>query len=307
MSAGWVAGNVRAKAMLNRRVGVTRARELASAESLSAAQQLLSDTSYRRDVLVGQTLPESEYGLNANLLWQLRVLAGWQPPTGAGVIRMLAGGFEVANICAHARALAGGETERAYVLGGLSLVWPRIAATTSLAELRSALAASPWGDPIADTPADIATAVNLAWARRVAAGAPDAANWARAAVALMLARTLLVDRKPLPPSVADHAVRLLGTGCGNAADLPELAACVPADARWALHGVTSTDELWRAEFGWWAHVEQDAQVLLSHSRFDAAAPIATVALLAADVWRVRAALQLAAAGGAGLEVYDALV
>jgi len=307
MSAGWVAGNVRAKAMLNRRIGPARARELAMCTSLGQAQQGLADSSYRRDVLAGQTLEESEFGLLANLLWQLRVLAGWQPPTGAGTVRLLAGGFEVANICAQARMVSGLAVQPLFTLGGLGLAWSRLQVVTSRADLRAALAASPWGDPDSDAPADIAIGVQLAWAHRVAAGAPEAAGWASGGAALAVARRLLVERRGLTEAAQRQARRLLGDTALTATEVESFAAALPVNARWALSGVTSIDDLWRAEFEWWHHVERDALVLLNSSQFDSAAPIAAIALLAVDVWRARAALHIAAAGGAPLEVYDALV
>jgi hypothetical protein len=293
--------------MLSRRIGTARARGLAASSSLGEAQHALTDSSYRRDVLVGQTLAESEYGLAANLLWQLRVLAGWQPPTAAGSIRILAGGFEVANICAHDSMLSGAASEPLFHLGGLGLAWSRLRATTSRAELRSALARSAWGDPGGDAPADIAIGVQLAWAHRVAGGTPGAREWALGGAALLVARRLLLERQPLTAAAGGNAARLLGATGLTARNTPAFVAALPVGARWALSGVASTEDLWRAEFGWWSQVERDGLSLLTRSQFDAAAPIGAIALLAADVWRCRAALQLAAGGGAAMEVYDALV
>ena len=48
MSAEWVAGNVRAKALLNRRLGGGRARAVAAMGSLEAAQQALVVSPYSR-------------------------------------------------------------------------------------------------------------------------------------------------------------------------------------------------------------------------------------------------------------------
>ena len=64
--------------------------------------------------------------------------------------------------------------------------------------------------------------------------------------------------------------------------------------------------LWRAEAGWWRRVEQDGFALLHRGRFDAAPLIGAAAVLAADAWRVRAALEIAARGGMPLEVFDAV-
>ncbi|MEU7141643.1 hypothetical protein ABZ942_19470 [Nocardia sp. NPDC046473] len=307
MSAQWVAGNVRAKALLNRRIGIARARELAGSPSLAAAQRALADSPYRRTVAVGQLLEESEYGLGAVLLWQLRVLAGWQPRAGAGAIRLLAGGFEVANVCSHARMLSGAAPERSFEAGALSIAWSRLRETTSLTELRRGLAQSAWGDPGGDSPSDIAVGVQLGWAHLVATGVPEAADWAVGAAALLVARHRLVEHRGLTDAAGRVAARLLGATAVSAADLPAFAAGLPARAGWALTGVASIEDLWRAEFQWWTTVDQAGQALLRHPRFDAAVPIGAVAVLAADTWRCRAALQLAAGGGAPIEVYDALV
>ncbi|MBF6299017.1 hypothetical protein IU459_15905 [Nocardia amamiensis] len=107
MIAAWVAGTVRARTLLDRRLGTPRTRELAALPSLSAAQRVLLDSPYRRGIRPGQDLAETEHALAAALLWHLRVLAGWQPRAGARTVRLLAGGFEVANIVDHAHALSG--------------------------------------------------------------------------------------------------------------------------------------------------------------------------------------------------------
>ena len=107
MSAQWVAGNVRARALLNRRLGAQRARAVAAMNSLTDAQHALAGTAYGRDITVGQPALDTDHAVCAALLWHLRVLAGWQPAQGAQAIRALAAGFEARNIAAHARRLAG--------------------------------------------------------------------------------------------------------------------------------------------------------------------------------------------------------
>lgn len=307
MSAKWVAGNVRAEALLSRRLGAARARELAASDSLGAAQRMLAESPYRRAIAVGQRLADSEYGLGAVLLWHMRVLAGWQPRAGAAAIRLLAGGFEVANVCAQARMLSGAPPERTFEPGALSVAWSRLRNTTSLTELRRVLAQSTWGDPGGDSPSDIAVGLQLSWAHRVAVGVPAAAKWAAGGAALLVARHRLHEGRGLTDVAARRAARLLGERAPAAADLPAFVAGLPSRARWALSGIASIEDLWRAEFHWWATVDQDGQALLRGPRFDAAGPVGTVAVLAADAWRCRAALHLAAGGGTPLEVYDALV
>ena len=77
MTAAWVAGSVRARAMARRRYGAAAARSLAAGPSLADALNTLSDTPYGRDVHPGQSLAEAQHALGDTVLWHLRVLAGW--------------------------------------------------------------------------------------------------------------------------------------------------------------------------------------------------------------------------------------
>ncbi|MGH3117421.1 MAG: hypothetical protein ACRDQ2_09975, partial [Gaiellales bacterium] len=103
MTGAWVAGGVRASALLRRRVGRIGVLALAGQPSLDDAIRTLADGPYAHDLRLGMSLAEAERGVASALLWQLRVLAGWQPPTGADVVRLLAGWFEVANVVEHIR------------------------------------------------------------------------------------------------------------------------------------------------------------------------------------------------------------
>ena len=197
MSTAWVAGNVRAKAMLDRRIGSARARELAATGSLAQGEQILVDGPYRHGVQVGQALEEAEHALAATVLWHLRVLAGWQPRAGARALRLLAGWFEIANISGHARALAGAAVEPSFHLGALGTAWSRLRTTASLAELRRVLTQSLWGDPGGDSPSDIALGVQLAWAFRVETGVAEAREWACGGAAVLVARRLFLEERPL--------------------------------------------------------------------------------------------------------------
>ena len=49
----------------------------------------------------------AQRGVAETLLWHLRILAGWLPAAGAGLMRALAGWFELQNIDARLAALAG--------------------------------------------------------------------------------------------------------------------------------------------------------------------------------------------------------
>ncbi len=304
MSAGRVAATVRAVALVHGCPGVAGARDLAAAGSLSAAQRLLGSGPYGRHVSIGMSLPDSETGVFAAILWQLRVLAGWQPPAGARLIRTLAGGFEVANIAALAAATTGLPRPPGYDAGALTWAWPRLRDATTLPELRAALSNSIWGDPGTDVLPDLVDAVTAVWAGRVAAQVAAARPWAAGGLALLVARRRFAERRSLPEVVVRESDRLLGERATAAADPSAYISALPATARWALSDGTA--ELWRDEFGWWGRVARDGRFMLGAKRFDATVPVGAVAVLAADAWRVRAALQVAA-GAADEEAYDELV
>jgi hypothetical protein len=306
MSTAWVAGNVRAKAMVNRRIGPARARQLAAAGSLAEAEQILANSPYRHGVRVGQTLAEAEHAVAATVLWHLRVLAGWQPRPGAGTLRTLAGWFEIANIRGHARAVSGGENEPTFALGSLETAWSRLRTTTSLTELRHVLSETSWGDPGGDSPADIAVGGELAWGRRVATAVPAARDWACGGAALLVARRLLFEGREFEQPARINAERLLGRGPMATRNLQEFSGRLPLPARWALSGTADVGELWQAEFRWWSRLERDGFELLRRPRFGAAPTIGAAAVLAADAWRCRAALQIASGGGRSIEVFDAV-
>jgi hypothetical protein len=86
--------------------------------------------------------------------------------------------------------------------------------------------------------------------------------------------------------------------------LPGFAAALPRDAGWVLEGVTGAGGLWLAEAGWWRQVERDSFRDLHRGLLEPATLVGAVGVLAVDAWRVRAALEVAARGGAGREVFD---
>lgn len=233
MSLGWTAGTVRAKALLSRRCGAEGARELAARPALDEALHVLAAGPYRHDVRPGQTLAEAEHAVGATLLWHMRVLAGWQPRRGAEVLRLLAGWFEIANVVEHMRALNGQRAGQPYRLGALATAWPQLARTSTQRQLRRALAASVWADPGEDTPASIATGMQLAWATRVAVGVPEAAAWAAGGAALLVARELFLSRHRLPDSAARKAAVVLGADAVGTSSLAGFAGQLGPAARWS--------------------------------------------------------------------------
>lgn len=312
MSTAWVAGTVRAKALTRRRLGAAGARSLAASPTLEEAAATLVATPYGHDAPGQPTLAGLQHGTGSTLLWHLRVLAGWLPREGADALRLLAGGFEVANLDEHVARLRGHPHEPEYRLGTLETAWLRLRETTTLDEVREVLTTSRWGDPGGSSPWSIGTSMRITWADRVAAGVPDAAPWATAAAALLLAREVLVRGHGLDDTLALRATSVLGPAFVEAlsagADLTTLADQLPHDSRWALDGVSGPQDLWRVEAAWHRHVERDGFRLLHRSGFGPGVVVGAVAVLAVDAWRVRAALETAARGGAqrALEAFDAV-
>ncbi len=306
MNAGWVAATVRGRGLMRRRLGEDGARHLAGSPSLPAALAALGTTPYGPAVEAAMDLTMAQRAVSATVLWHLRVLAGWGPPLGAGPLRVLAAGFEIANVSGHLARLAGQPAQEPYTLGTMATVWPAVARARTAAEVRTVLRGSGWGDPGSDDPAAVRVSMQLAWARRVHDEVPGAADAAIAGGAVVVARVLAADaRAALGPSARRDASRLLGPRWQEAASPEDLARHVPRRATQALQGVENATDLWQAERRWWSTVEATGAALAARFASGASASVGVVALLAADAWRVRAALALAAGGGGDLtEVLD---
>jgi hypothetical protein len=303
--AAWVAGTVRARSLARRRLGAEAARPLAASRSLDEAAAILAATPYGHGVRPGQDLAGAERGVVVTLLWHLRVLGGWLPRDGASMLRLLAGWFEIANVEELLQRMAGKAAEEPLALGSLATAWPRCRRARSPAELRTALATSPWGDPGGETLREVQLGMRLSWWARLARLAP-AAPWAAGAAALLVARERFAAGRELPAELHGQVTALLGRGALAATSRAELERRLPDRARWALEAAEDQDDLWRAEAGWWSRVERDGFELLGTPGFGEAPVLGAVAVLAADARRVRAALELAAHGGRPLEVFDAL-
>jgi hypothetical protein len=252
-------------------------------------------------------LHTAQHAVATTLVWHVRVLVGWGPAAAAGGLPVLATGFEIANIAGHLASLAGRPAESPYALGATATAWPRVARAHSPDEVRRVLAASAWGDPGAGDPASVRLALQLAWARRVLDGAPEARRWASAAGALVVAKALAVGALPLSgPGPARDARHVLGDRWETAASVEELARRVPRSAAWVLDGVEAPDQLWRAEARWWARLESEGSVLATRSVSGEASTVGVFGVLATDAWRVRAALEIAARRGPMSEEFDAV-
>ena len=306
MSAGWVAAGVRGRGLLRRRLGGDGASRLAALPSLAAALAELGATPYGREIHPGMDLAAAQHGVSATMVWHLRILAGWGPPLGAGPLRVFAGGFEIANITGYLAALSGGQVPDVYELGSLAAAWPAVLRSRTAAEVRAALTSSPWGDPGSEELAIMRLALQLAWARRVFDGSPGAADCAVAYGALVVARVIATgSRASLGPGAVRDATHLLGPGWAEATSLEDLTGRLPRVAARGLDGVRALEDLWRAEARWWSTLDTAGAELVARPRADASVGVGVAARLAADAWRVRAALAVAAGGGGGLaEVLD---
>ncbi|MEU7059117.1 hypothetical protein [Streptomyces sp. NPDC046197] len=308
MSAGWVAGTVRAKTLVGRYPGADGILEIAASPTLDDGLQRLAATPYSRYTRTAADLPGAQRAVSATLLWHLRVLAGWLPPGGARLLVPLAAGFEIANVISRLPAPAGHRTDvpEPYRLGALETAWRSLERADTPARLRAALAASPWGDPGGDTPWALVTGMRMAAARRTSVAVPSARRWAQGRAVLLTARELFVHRRSLPGPVLRDAARLLGARAPTATTYEEFRGSLPSAARWVLADVEAPGELWRAETRWWRTVLADGAALLRDGRYGPRVVVGAVAVLSVDAWRVRAALESAARGGRPGEVFDAL-
>ena len=236
MSGGWVAGSVRARAMVRRCIGTGAARELAACGSLREALQALAATPYGRERLPGLTLSAAQHGIASVILWDLRVLAGWLPGDGVRLLRALAGWFELANVEELLEAMAGRPVEADFALGALATAWPRLRQAASLAGLRAVLAASAWGDPGGETAEAVLLGMRSRWAARVAAIGDPARSWAAGAEALLLAGQRFAPGREAPDTGTGGAPGMLGAAAAGVVTLDELGRRLPARARWVLAG-----------------------------------------------------------------------
>jgi hypothetical protein len=307
MSAGWVAGSVRARALARRRLGAEDTRRLASCGSLTDALRMLSGTAYGANLRPEQPLAVAQREIASSLLWDLRVLAGWLPREGVRLLRVLAAWFEVANVDELLQSIAGQPADAEFRLGALATAWPRLRQAASNSQLRAALAASAWQDPGGESTYALRLGIRARWAARAAVFGDPARIWAAGAVALLVAGERFMAGRPVDPAIMGRdALGLLGPAALRAATLAEMASGLPSRAGWVLTGITAPGDLWRAEQAWLARVERDGLRLLRTSGLDSGTVIGAVAVLACDAWRVRAALEIAARGGGPLETYDEL-
>jgi hypothetical protein len=298
-----------------RRLGPGTARRIAACSSLADALEMLNETAYRIPPSRLQQdggdlrweLEAAQRAIADSVLWKLRVLAGWLPRGGTAVMRALAGWFEVANISERLRELDGITTGQYFELGAVATAWPRLRELRSRAELRRALAASPWQDPGGETAAAIEVGLRAALGRRISALGGPASTWAAAAIALLLASERFAAGRADNPALRSAASALIGRSAAGAATISEFAAALPHQLSWVVEPQTAPSEVWRKEAAWWQRAEQDGIKMLGGARTGSQPVIGASIVLAADARRISAALEVAARGGRSLGAFDALV
>jgi len=290
--------------MARRRVGREAARLLAANSSVESALAMLAATSYGHDVRPIQTLAEAQHAVIDTTVWNLRVLAGWMPRQGVTMLRILLGAVEVANVDDLLLRIGGRRTPPPHALGRLGTSWSRLVRSTSTDQVRRVLAASAWGDPGSSAPRTIGLAMRASHADRTIAAVPPAARWAAGATALLIAREVILEGRPLPQPVQVLVSRVVGPRATTPGTLPDLVSALPAEARWVLAGISQPEDLWQAQVQWWAQVERDGSAMIRRSTPGPEILVGAVALLAVDAWRARAALEVAAHGGGPLEALD---
>lgn len=294
--AAWHAGAIRARALLTRRAGPAASTRVGNAASLPACLTELAKTRYGHDLrtaAAGGGFRDAHRAVDKTLLGSLRLLASWQPPDGADTIRVLAAGYELANITSHLSHLQDGRPVDYYHLDALATAWPQAANTRSTADLRAVLAATFWGDPGPGPASAVALNLRLAWYANIVATVPPANRWATGRAALTVARHLFQHHNSLDETAAHRVRTLLGRQILGARSIPDFRTHLKPAAKWALAGADHPCQLSGAVGTWWIDVERSGYSMVHHSRFGPDIAIGVAALLGADAWRVHTAIRRA--------------
>ncbi len=306
MTAGWVAGALRGRFLTTRLLGPDGQRELASAASWPRAVAMLATTVYGTEMSPNANRIEAQLAATNSTAWQLRVLAGWVPPSGRSLVRVAAARLEILNVEQHLRELSGSSPQAPILLGSLASVWPRVEQCASSEAVRDALSVSVWSDPGGSSPSDIALGMRAAWVRRAIRHVPSAMPWALGYLAVLVARELFSFERKIAVTTGRHIDRLLGRGWRRATTFGEFRDHLDSAAAWPLVGVESADQIWRGEVAIRRRVAADAARLTARNRFDRDVVAGIVGMLLSDLDGVQAALETAGRGTYAVEVFDAV-
>ena len=220
------------------------------------------------------------------------------------MLRIAMAWFEILNLEARLRPADRAPAVPMFEMGSLAST-PGGAESVTTGNVVERLRTTWWGAPSNDSLWAIGLAMRSRLVDRASSGLPGARAWAAGAAALIVAREQVIAGHRLPPDVRHNLAHTLGQPALEADTVDSLRERLPERAKWVLHNVTSPQDLWRAESGWWTRIETDGRELLRRSSFGPEPVVGAVAVMAADAWRVRAALHAAALGGAR-EAFDAL-
>ena len=304
MSAGWVAATVRSRALLRRAPGPIVAGELIDAASWSDARAAIAETAYGAELPAGADPDVARRVVAAAAVWQLRVLAGWLPPGGAGLVRVAVAPFEIANIGRHLAHLEGAAPIEPIELGTLGTAWPNIASCSSAAEVRSLLRRSAWGDPGGSTRPEIELGLRAAWAHRVRRVTTIGRPWAVGALAVLAARERFAFDRRIAWRTQREIERVLGARWPDATTIDSFVEAIPREARWPFAGVAGASDLWRTELAVLGRIETDATEAARGAGHGPDIVAAVIALLLVDVWRSIAAIEAVGCAAVGREVLD---
>lgn len=306
MSVGWVAASTRGRALLQRLVGIDRARTLVELE-WPQARQALSSTVYGKDLSPDAGRDDARNAAMTATAWHLRVLAGWLPPGQSGLARLFAAPLEMANIEDHLAVLEGSRRSESPIrLGSLATAWPRVARATSPESVRAVVTASVWGDPGGPDRTSVALGLRCAWARRLADQSPNLERWAKGGAAVLVARERFAFERAVNKPTGRLADDLIGKRWRDAGSVAEMAQSLSDVASWALEGVDEPTALWRAEANVARRVASEAQVMAASTNANRATVIGIMALMLLDLRHVLAVIELAGRGPNLLEVLDAV-
>jgi len=307
MTAGWVAAAMRGRALLRSEAGTGGARQIAIASTWAQGRDLLGRTIAGRNLSAGADRSTAHAAASTATIWQLRVLAGWVPPSSTSLVRVAAGPIEIGNIERHLAALEGAPRADAIPLGSLATAWPRVAACASAGAVRDVLRRSVWGDPGGADVVDIALGLRVAWLRRVRFAAPEMGDWARAGTAVLVARERFAFDREIADATRREIDRALGRRWHDADSITDLFDRLPERLRWPLADVDDPALVWRAERALIRRAAGDARRRAAAGADDRASVAAIITLLLVDLWRVHAAIELAGHGPTAGEVFDDVV
>ncbi len=297
MSAGWVAGSVRARLLLERRLGAEGARAVASCGSLEAALARARRHGLRACRRGASGLEDAQRAVAAQTLLELRILAGWLPRGAAEGSARSRAWFELVNVENRLVYLRGGRLRPAV---RARRACRRVAAGGARAEPRRAargLRNSVWGDPGGEEPEEIQLVPPARLGAAGARAAPEAEHWA------LGARRCCCRGRGRCSSAARRrpagARPRSGPVGARASSLDDVARRAPAGVAWPLAGVEWSDELWRAEAALVAGGRARGRAAGARPARGARCRRRRGALLGLDAVRVAAALGVAARGGGG--------